>query len=64
MNRFLLTMQYDESLILPIFLKHYSHYFPAENIFVIDHGSQVNLIPEGVTASMCLGIDLFLRWLD
>jgi hypothetical protein len=48
MNRFLLTMQYDESLILPIFLKHYSHYFSAENIFVIDHGSKVNLIPEGV----------------
>lgn len=47
MNRFLLTMQYDESLMLPIFLKHYSHYFPAENIFVIDHGSKVNLIPEG-----------------
>jgi hypothetical protein len=47
MNRFLLTMQYDESLMLPIFLKHYSQYFPAENIFVIDHGSKVSLIPEG-----------------
>jgi hypothetical protein len=47
MNRFLLTMQYDESLMLPFFLNHYSHYFPAKNIFIIDHGSIVNLIPEG-----------------
>ena len=45
MNRFLLTMQYDESLMLPIFLRHYSQYFPPENIFVIDHGSRVNLVP-------------------
>jgi hypothetical protein len=47
MNRFLLTMQYDESMMLPLFLKHYSDYFPPENIFVIDHGSKNNLIPEG-----------------
>jgi hypothetical protein len=48
MNRFLLTMQYDESLMLPIFLRHYSQYFPPENIFVIDHGSRFNLVPGGV----------------
>jgi|APCry1669189567_1035234.scaffolds.fasta_scaffold11519_2 hypothetical protein len=47
MNRFLLTMQYDESLMLPIFLKHYSQYFSAKNIFVIDHGSKTSLIPDG-----------------
>jgi hypothetical protein len=47
MNRFLLTMQYDESLLLPVFLKHYSCYFSAQNIFVIDHGSRTNLIPDG-----------------
>jgi len=48
MNRFLLTMQYDESLIFPIFLSHYRRYFLAENIFVIDHGSNTNLIPNDV----------------
>jgi len=47
MNRFLLTMQYDEKLLLPIFLEHYRQYFPTENIFVIDHGSSTNLIPPG-----------------
>jgi hypothetical protein len=33
--------------MLPFFLRHYSQYFRAENIFIIDHGSRVNLIPEG-----------------
>ena len=38
-------MQYNESFILPIFLKHYSQYFDPKNIFVIDHGSDQNLVP-------------------
>ena len=38
-------MQYNESFFLPIFLRHYSQYFDSKNIFVIDHGSDQNLIP-------------------
>ena len=45
MNKFILTMQYNESFFLPIFLRHYSQYFDPKNIFVIDHGSDQNLIP-------------------
>jgi hypothetical protein len=41
-------MQYEESLIFPIFLNHYRRFFSAENIFVIDHGSKTNLIPDDV----------------
>lgn len=48
MNVFLLTMQYDERLLLPVFLRHYTQYLPKSNIFVIDHGSPVNLVPDGV----------------
>ena len=47
MNKFLITMQYNENYLLPIFLRHYSQYFPPENIFIIDHGSSSNLVPEG-----------------
>jgi hypothetical protein len=46
-NTFLLTMQYNESLCLPFFLKHYSKYFPRNNIFIIDHGSSPGITPEG-----------------
>ena len=38
-------MQYNESFFLPIFLRHYKQYFEPKNIFVIDHGSDQNLIP-------------------
>lgn len=48
MKRFLITMQHDESFFLPIFLSHYKKYFPSEHIYIIDHGSSVNLIPADV----------------
>ncbi len=47
MATFLLTMQYDERLCLPVFLAHYSRFFPAERIFIIDHGSSSDLVPPG-----------------
>jgi hypothetical protein len=47
-NKFLITMQFEENFFLPIFLKHYSRYFPPNNIFVIDHGSNVNIVPSSV----------------
>jgi hypothetical protein len=47
-NRFLITMQYDEEFLLPIFINHYSKHIPLKNIFVIDHGSAVDLVPPGV----------------
>jgi hypothetical protein len=40
-------MQYDERLCLPVFLAHYSRFFPAERIFIIDHGSSSDLVPPG-----------------
>lgn len=48
MNKFLLTMQYNEYFLMPIFIRHYNKYFSLNNIFVIDHGSDSNLIPPGV----------------
>lgn len=39
MNTFIITMQYNESLLLPRFLEHYSGFLGARNIYVIDHGS-------------------------
>jgi hypothetical protein len=47
MNKFLLTMQYEEEFLLPIFLHHYAKYLPLQNIFIVDHGSQRNLVPAG-----------------
>lgn len=44
-SKFLLTMQHNEDRFLPIFLKHYCQYFDKKNIFVIDHGSDSNLLP-------------------
>jgi hypothetical protein len=46
-NTFLLTMQYNEHLCLPPFLKHYAKYFPRNDIFIIDHGSSSDITPEG-----------------
>ena len=46
-NRFLVTMQFNEEDLLPIFLRHYSQYFKPENIYILDHGSSKNLIPSG-----------------
>ena len=42
---FLLTMQYNEDIHLSIFLRHYSRFFKPENIYVIDHGSIKNNVP-------------------
>ncbi|MBU3626179.1 hypothetical protein ICN48_08035 [Polynucleobacter sp. JS-Safj-400b-B2] len=41
-------MQYEENFLLPIFIKHYSQFFPLNSIYVIDHGSSDNFVPEGV----------------
>ncbi len=41
-------MQYDEEFLLPIFINHYKKYIPLRNIFVIDHGSAIDLVPAGV----------------
>lgn len=48
MTKFLLTMQFEEEIFLPIYLRHYSKYFLPENIFVIDHGSSRNIVPPGI----------------
>src|SRR3954451_2480512 len=45
---FLLTMQYEEKVMLPIFLSHYARYFPKSGTYVLDHGSTENHVPEGV----------------
>jgi hypothetical protein len=47
MNKFLLTMQYEEDFLLPVFLHHYAKYFAPQNIFIVDHGSRGNLVPAG-----------------
>lgn len=41
-------MQFEEDIFLPIYLRHYLKYFSPENIFVIDHGSSKNIIPQGI----------------
>lgn len=48
MKSFLITMQHNETRMLPIFLSHYARHFEASNIFVVDHGSDANLVPAGV----------------
>lgn len=39
MNYFILTMQHNEDLMLPIFLDHYSRFLEPKHIKIIDHGS-------------------------
>lgn len=46
-DTFLLTMQYEERLCLPVFLAHYSRFIPAERTFIIDHGSRSDIVPPG-----------------
>lgn len=41
-------MQYEEEFLLPIFIKFYSQFFPLNCIYVIDHGSSKNFVPQGV----------------
>lgn len=45
---FVLTMQYNDDFFLPIWLKHYSQYFRSNQIYVIDHGSDKNIVPDHV----------------
>jgi hypothetical protein len=45
---FALTMQYNERDLLPQWIAHYSKYFEQKNLYVIDHGSDVNYVPPGV----------------
>ncbi len=39
MKYFILTMQYNENLMLPIFINHYSKFLDKKHIKIIDHGS-------------------------
>lgn len=48
MSKFLLTMQYSEQAMLPIFLDHYLRFFPADCIYVIDHGTRVQTKHTGI----------------
>lgn len=47
-NGFVLTMQYNDDFFLPIWIRHYSKYFPKNSIYVIDHGSTHNIVPADV----------------
>lgn len=47
-NGFVITMQYNEKHLLPIWIRHYSKFFTPESIYVIDHGSDENYVPDGV----------------
>lgn len=39
MNYFVLTVQYNENFMLPVFLDHYSKFLDPQHIKVVDHGS-------------------------
>ena len=39
MSRAVLTMVYNESVFLPIWLRYYSRFFAPEDIYVLDHQS-------------------------
>ena len=43
MNYFILTMQYNENLLLPVFIDHYSRFVDKKHIKILDHGSSVDL---------------------
>jgi len=47
MRYFILTQQYNEDYLLPIFLKHYRQYLNAEDIKIIDHGSTIPIPTAG-----------------
>jgi hypothetical protein len=42
MNYFVLTMQYNEDILLPIFIDHYSGFLDKKDIKIIDHGSTID----------------------
>lgn len=45
---FVLTMQYNDEYFMPIWVRHYEKYFKHESMYVIDHGSDYNFIPQTV----------------
>lgn len=45
---FALTMQYNESDFLPQWIEHYSKYYNRNQLYVIDHGSDSNFIPNDI----------------
>lgn len=47
-NGFILTMQYNEHDFLPIWVRHYGKYFDHCNMYVIDHGSEINIVPNSL----------------
>lgn len=47
-NGFVLTMQYNDRYFLPIWIRHYEKYFDHDSIYVIDHGSDQNFVPNTV----------------
>lgn len=47
-NGFVLTMAFNEKDAMPIWFAHYSRYFDPSMMYVIDHGSNENYIPDGV----------------
>jgi hypothetical protein len=59
------TIAYNEHLVLPIWARYYTAHFGAENLFVIDQGSDKpyeDLLPEGVNI-VRLPRDMFDNWL-
>ncbi len=47
-NGFVVTMAFNEMDALPVWYKHYSKYFEPQSMYVIDHGSYENYVPDGV----------------
>ena len=46
---FFLTMQRDEHEMLPITLLHHAQFFLSTDMYVIDHGSSRDIVPEGIS---------------
>lgn len=47
MRYFILAQQYNEDLLLPIFLRHYQQYVSEDDIKIIDHGSSPSMKATG-----------------
>lgn len=47
-NGFVVTMAFNEKEALQVWYRHYSQYFDPESMYVIDHGSNENYVPDGV----------------
>lgn len=46
---FFLTMQRDEHEMLPLTLRHHAQFFKPTDMYVIDHGSIRNIVPDGLS---------------